>query len=385
MYFIDQLFMQQDHFGEDLPRVGTAIYEKFDLETGEKIKSGIDKKIIEGSYSTVITVRCDGHRVRVEGNPSRWQRKDNLFGYKTIDECVEVFNKVLAFYELPPFTKLTRIFHRANQGDGKRAGMFSDGAEITLIDITRNHEVGEGNEQSFIRGMSSMKIGNAREPKLYPDGNTCNWSEASKWSMTKLYNKGAELRRQLKKATRKNLKNPLPEEEIKHREKLIEFVESRGVVREEHSLRQLLLKRYSLQFYGNNTLAEFLPHIQDLENAMKTISISHDRHLTVAEQLINGGVVDTVRKANTTMNYFTLWQNGVDLTTVIKDTQFKQHKGRLKKIGIDISQKFDVTRMCPTLVRSEVIEVKPLSSPDWYVHATVHETNLLPFTARLAS
>lgn len=387
MFFIDQLFIQQDHYEGGLPLVGQYMYAKFDMETGEDIPGGISKKLIEGSYSTLITVRCDGTRIRVEGNPSRWQRKDNLFGYDKLDDCVAVYNKVLAFYGLPPFTKCTRIYHRADQGDGKRAGMVSDGAEITLIDLTRNHEVGKGNESSFIRGMSSMKIGNAREPKLYPDGNTCNWSEASKWSMTKLYNKSADMKRLLKKATRKNLKNPLPPSEIEHREKLINYIESRGVVREEHSLRQLLLKRYHLQFYGNVNEADFLPHIQDLENAMKTISISGDKHLSIAQQLVKSGACKTLRMANTTQHVFNSWQLGEDLMGEdgLNRSQFYVHKSRLKKIGIDIGQKFDVSRMCPTLVRSEVIEIKPLSSPDWYVHATVHETNLLPFKARLAS
>ncbi|EKG45573.1 fumarate reductase iron-sulfur domain protein, partial [Vibrio cholerae HC-55A1] len=30
------------------------------------------------------------------GNPSRWQRMDNLFGLTTLDECVEIYNHVLA-------------------------------------------------------------------------------------------------------------------------------------------------------------------------------------------------------------------------------------------------------------------------------------------------
>lgn len=65
----------------------------------------------------------------------------------------------------------------------------------------------------------------------------------------------------------------------------------------------------------------------------------------------------------------------------MKQSQFYQHKARLKTIGIDIGQKFDVSRMCPTLKRSDVIEVKPLEVPSWYKMPVVAETNILPFRA----
>lgn len=92
--------------------------ERVELETGERLPPSVNQKILEGSFSTKLTIRCDGTRVRVEGNPSRWQRIDNLFGLQTLDECVAVYNHVLATYDLPPFTKNTRFSHRQS-ADGK--------------------------------------------------------------------------------------------------------------------------------------------------------------------------------------------------------------------------------------------------------------------------
>jgi len=91
------------------------------------------------------------------------------------------------------------VLYQRQTPDGKRARSIGNGAEITGIDWTVNHKVGKGNEQSFIRGMSSMQLGRGHTPKLYPDGNTCNWGESSTWNMTKLYNKAIELKRHLKK------------------------------------------------------------------------------------------------------------------------------------------------------------------------------------------
>ncbi|BDP37765.1 hypothetical protein VA208B3_41610 [Vibrio alginolyticus] len=358
--------------------VGTHVIERVDMESGEKLPPSVNQKILEGSYSTKLTIRCNGNRVRVEGNPSRWQRMDNLFGLKTLDECVSIYNHILAKYDLPPFTKNTRLHHRQT-AERKSSCLVGDGAEITLIDWTRNHMVGRGREASFIRGMSSVQIGRGREPKLYPNGMTCNWGEASEWMMDKLYCKAFELKEHLKKDKRK--KKGVTTEQLNYINQLISYCEEQGVVREEHSLRQKLLKRHNLQFYGLVDEQDFYAHLNDIENAMNTLHATHDEHQSIAHQLLSSGAVDTLRQANTTMSYFTMWQHGTDLRDILKDSQFYQHKARLKQIGIDISRPFDVSRMCPTLKRSEVIEVAPLPVPDWYQMPQVTQSNILPFRA----
>lgn len=370
--------MQQDYPDGGLPFVGTHVIERVDLESGEKLPPSVNQKVLEGSYSTKLTIRCNGNRVRVEGNPSRWQRMDNLFGLKTLDECVAIYNHVLAKYDLPPFTKNTRLHHRQTS-ECKSSSLIGDGAEITLIDWTRNHRVGRGHEASFIRGMSSVQIGRGRDPKLYPNGMTCNWGEASEWMMNKLYCKAFELKEHLKKDKRK--KKGVTEEQLNYINHLISYCEEQGVVREEHSLRQKLLKRHNLQFYGLVDEQDFHAHLNDIENAMNTLHATHDEHQSIAHQLLHSGAVDTLRQANTTMSYFTMWQHGTDLRDILKNRQFYEHKARLKCIGIDISRPFDVSRMCPTLKRSEVIEVAPLPIPSWYQMPLVTQSNILPFSA----
>ncbi len=370
--------MQQDHPQGGLPLVGKHVIERVELETGEKLPPSVDQKFIEGSYSTKLTIRCDGTRVSVKGNPSRWQRMDNLFGFKTLDECVAVFNHVLAQLGLPPFTKNTQVSYRQSS-DGKNLQLVGNGAEITSIDWTINHEVGQGNELTFIRGMSSMQIGRGRKPNLYPNGHSCYWSGNSTWIATKLYNKAAELKEHLQKDNRK--KNGVSDDRQSYIESLIQYCETHGVVREEHSLRQALIKRHNLQFYGRVTEADFNPYLKDIDNAMNTIQISHDEHQTIADQLLNVGAVKSRQAANATQCYALMWQHGSDLRQTLSERQFYEHKGRLKKIGIDIGQQFDVSRMCPTLRRSETIEVKPLQIPNWYHMPVVSQSNILPFKA----
>nr|WP_268968927.1 phage/plasmid replication protein [Vibrio anguillarum] len=76
-----------------------------------------------------------------------------------------------------------------------------------------------------------------------------------------------------------------------------------------------------------------------------------------------------------------LWQSGTDISHILTRSNYFVHKARLKQIGLDIGQPFDVTRMCPTLRRSEVIEVKPLSIPSWYQLPVVAKSNVMPFRA----
>lgn len=92
------------------------------------------------------------------GNPSRWQRMDNLFGLTTLDECVEIYNHVLAQYDLPPFTKNTRLFPRQTP-DGKSTSLVGDGAEITSIDWTRNLSVGKAENHPLSVGCPQCKLG----------------------------------------------------------------------------------------------------------------------------------------------------------------------------------------------------------------------------------
>ena len=81
-WFIDKLNVHQD-YPEPLPLVGNQMVIRVDLATGDLVSESPNFKIVEGSYSTKLTVRCNGSRVSVTGNPGRYGRVDNLFGLTT--------------------------------------------------------------------------------------------------------------------------------------------------------------------------------------------------------------------------------------------------------------------------------------------------------------
>lgn len=358
-YFVDKLSMHQDH-QTVLPLVGEYLCVQEDLQTGEVVSKTPNSLHLEGSYSSKVTIRCNGSRVSVSGNPSRYNRLDNLFGFSTIDECVRVFNVLLAKHGLPPFTKCSWVKHGQSE-DGKKARVITDGAVITAIDWTRNHTVGQGNVQHFLRGLSSQSIGRAKVGHLYSNGCTLNWGEGSEYKMTSIYDKENDLKRQRKKRLK-----AVSEQDAAYYDELISYCRDHGVAREEHKFKRLFLNKNNLRFYGLFKDCDFEPYLKSIDEVIGRCEVTGMRQQSIADQLLDKGIVKSRQAANATQVYASMWMDGEDLSRHLNRSQFYVHKGRLKSIGLDVSSPFDVTRMAPVITQRKVIQVSPLLMPSWY-------------------
>lgn len=185
-------------------------------------------------------------------------------------------------------------------------------------------------------------------------------------------------------------------EDSEYYDQLIDYCDSFGVVREEHSFKREFLRRKDLCFYGLVSEADFRPFLEDLEKAMKRLEVTHTEYESIADQLIGEGVCKSRQSANSTQSVYLLWLHGQKIK---RNSQYYVHSARLKEIGIDIAVDFDVTRLPIQIRRQEIIDVKPLPVPDWYQTAKVetvkkvvgldipyipayHETsNVLPFVS----
>jgi len=206
-FFIDKLNVTQDYLqdGERLPFVGKEGFYRFDLATGETQKEPIVSDLrLEGSYSSMVTVKCDGFRISVYGNPSRWGRMDNLWGLKTFDECIGVYNHILQGLGLPALTKCTTFQFKAAQDGGKNMKVYN-GAIIKHVDFTRNLSLGLGNEKPFMKALSGHSINRSVSPYLYPNENTVEWysknvqGNGSTYRYVKVYCKTTDLLKHQKK------------------------------------------------------------------------------------------------------------------------------------------------------------------------------------------
>ena len=370
-FFIDKLCVTQDHLpvdGEMLPVVGQFKNFRVDLKTGESAET-VSYLKLEGSFSSSLIIRSNGYRVEVYGNPSRWQRIDNLYGLKTIDECIAVYNHILLGLGLPVFTKCTQYLYLAST-TGK-PNKTANGAIIKHIDFTRNLAVGLGNERAYNKALSTQSIGRSVPPFLYPDENTVEWYGANMQKMSgstfryiKVYTKTADLLRNQKK-----LCKGVNEQDFQYFEDLLQFTVRNGVIREEHSFKREYLKKHNLFAYGLFKETDFIAELQVITDIRKRLEVNNMKYETIADQLLTEKICTNRQSANATQCHYSMWLHGEYMDK--RSTQFKVHKKRLLQLGIDISVKLDITRAPIRLKSIEVIEVKSIDAPSWYRHPVV--------------
>lgn len=361
MRFIDWLKVTQTHPGGGLPLVGEEMISVIDLSTGEPVRESPNMKRLEGSYSSKLSIRCDGSTVTVDGNPSRWHRLDNLFGVQTFDEAIQVYNIILQEHGLPPYTKATRLDWLQGEDGQGAARAATDGACFLRVDWTQNLEVGKNNELPFLRALSSQSAGKGKQPQLYANGHTVDWARRSTLWYLKAYNKAHEMREHLTKARLKQLTSG----DIDYLEKLIGYCQQYGIVRVEKEFKSAFLKRKNLCYYGMTKEADFDSYLTDIDAILERVEMATANYETIADQLLDKGIVTSRQSANATQGYALAWLHGRDMRHTMGRSQFYEHKRRLLALGLDISNPCDITRL-PQITREREIVVRPALPPSWY-------------------
>lgn len=364
--FFDWLAVSQEH-DHDLPAVTDIVIETICRRTGERLSSREPQFKHEGSWSTSITINVQGRRVFVEGNPSRIDREDNLLGYATLEQCLTVYNRILAEYGLPPFTRCTRVFVRQGD-DGSKAQLVADGAVIHAVHLTSNHSVGKGNVLAYLRGLSSQSIGR-NIGYLYPNGRTVTWTpkaegKGGRLQYRKAYDKAHDLADKLLPRVKRAFGEDSPE--YAYVKRVQQYCEEQGVVRFEQELKAEFLKRKHMAFWGLFDEGQFAQLHDEFLGVDTRLKVNAMDMVTIAQQLVIEGICTNTKAANTTAMYVHLWMQGqsFDLTK----SQVQTHRARLNRIGIDIGRPCDLTRFSPVIVREirEVTRVSKLAYPDWY-------------------
>lgn len=363
-YFFDWLTVHQD-YPHPLPLIGNRACVWFDATTDEYLQTTSPSYKHEGSFSTSIQIKVSGNRLTISGNPSRIDRQENLFGFKTMEECIAVYNRILLTYGLPPLTKCTRVWHGSPDKKGKFT-TFTDGAVIHESHITSNKAVGKKLEDDYIKGISTLSFRNSI-PRLHTNGKTCDWltktGKGGRLIYPSVYNKAFELRlHALPKILRKfGAESP----EYAYLMQVIEYCELHGVVRFELKIKSEFLSRENCRYYGlfnesifSNLITEFC----SLDGKLQVEAMNLE---TIGERLLREGVVSDVRAANTTSLYAINWMHGrvYDLSK----SQTQTHRARLRKIGIDIARPCDQTKFSLiNVVSTQTIFIRTLEVPEWY-------------------
>ncbi|WNO11422.1 phage/plasmid replication protein [Teredinibacter sp. KSP-S5-2] len=357
MWFIDKLNVQQE-YDFRLPIVGEHGVLRYDLATGEAISDSPKSLKLEGSYSSMITIRSNGSKISIQGNPSRFNRTENVFGFTSFDDCVAVYNSILLRLDLPVLTKATSFDYLQGE-DGTRAKLVSDGAMFDHIDFTRNFSVGKGAERAFIKALSGHRIGKGQEPYLYPNGMTVDWYKGSDLHYKKVYCKSCDLIKHQKKRLKK-----ADDDQFEYYRKLINWCNDLGLLREEHSFKQTFLRRKKLCFYGLTKESDFSEFLRDVEGVIKRFTVMNTQYESVSDQLLSNNVVKSQQAANATQCVYLKWLHGDDLN--LGRSQYYEHRRRLLSLGVDISMPRDITKMPLSIRSNDLIDIKSVAIPDWY-------------------
>lgn len=364
--FYDWIKAYQD-YPYDLPKVGDVICRRFDAETEALLSTSVPAFFAEGSYCTTFRIHVCGRRITVDGNASRLNRLDNVFGIETLDGCMRVINAVLVELGLPEMTKCKKL---QQLQDGS---YLADGAVFQRLDLTSNFYVGQGNERAFLRGISSQRFRNSIA-YLYPDGNTCVWTPKGGEKAGSLvypgnYNKAAELDAHLLPKVKRTFGED--SDEFRYVRELRDWCASVGMVRSELKCRSEYLKREGLRFWGLFDEQKLREIHRGFLMVGEKCEINNFDLLTVADELLAKGICEHRKAAMTTAGYAHIWQSGQQFD--FETSAVKKHRARLRQIGIDIKLPFDATRHGVVFIRNvrEIERVFQMPTPAFYRPAVV--------------
>ncbi len=367
--FIDWLTISQEH-DHDLPIVGNIVHLTIDANTDEVLSTRQPRFKHEGSFSTSVTIHIQGRKIRVEGNPSRVGRLDNLFGHQTIEQCVSVYNALLREYGLPGFSRCTYLDIRQGCSGAKSGDRIADGAKIERIDLTTNVALGEGNVLAYLRGVSSQRIGHSIG-FLYPNGRTVAWTpkgngKGGRLQYRKAYDKSFEMDQNCLPKVKRAFGES--SEEYTYVKRVRDYCAQEGVVRMEQELKSEFLQREALCYWGlfdERRLTELHREFLKIDEKLKVTAMDI---VSISEQLLAEKIVETTRSANTTAMYAIQWMTGQRFDFGKKQVQ--THAARLNRIGINIRNACDTSRFAPVFVRQcREVTKSNLAIPAWYQRA----------------
>lgn len=329
--FCDWISIYQDHPpGQPLLNGGKVISLDSDGSLNWQTVATFEA---EGSFDSRIKLSCDGRRVRLQGNVSRWNRPDNVFGYSVL-ECVTIANQILALFGLPPFSA-SGGFLTADDGH------MCTGAIITRLDLTCNFATGSAaNCESTINWAAGQKL-KTKEPRSYGVSGV-TWGEGSKFWYGKCYDKARDYLRLHPVGS----KNHVPE--------LSRWLSDSGIFRLELGLKSRYLKQKNLWR---------LQSWRKIESATESVECAVFR--VFLNDLIGGVVVmdELLNIPGRAGELAVAWRDGADLKKRLSHNTFYRYRRELLVYGIDIAVPSRADRVATQV---KLVELRPAIVPAFY-------------------
>lgn len=317
--FIDWLTITQLHPEGGHPVIVGGLVVGYDRDGNARFERASPSRL-GGSHSTSLQIRSDGGFTSLSGNIGRFSRQDNVFnlGFR---ETVAKANRIMLAQGLPAFTS----------GWTAHNGQYTRGAQISRVDITANFATGsESQARALIRWLANRSVSRMKKGR---SGDESVW-----WSntrhMLKAYIKHIEMQ-----------KHGIAEDDPSY-----QLCKDTGVVRVELELKRRLLNDLGLNKLENVTDEKLIKVFHDETEIFKRVDRSEEPDILDA--------IPTKSRI-----YAAAWLAGQDLTGVASRATLFRHAKILREYGIDILEPRNVERFP---VKVNVIELQPLSMPDWY-------------------
>ncbi|AXH74271.1 MAG: hypothetical protein [Microviridae sp.] len=296
--------------GVPLPRLS----ERFSLDasTGELLPRGVEPLQVAGDRGSSVRLWSDGSRYLFDGNPSKGDRLEAVFGLSAVD-AVATVQRIVVSQGFPA---------------------FSDDAVVTRLDLNRNFCYGAQGAEA-LRALSTGRYGSLRRST---EVNSVTWGADSRYRELCVYGKATELRRHVSKHRGSD---------ALYLRSLCDWLEPLGVLRFE-----LRLKR-SLVDFGLRRLGAL--------NDERCSSVFDEEVLPMTElERISLSELDGVpmRLVGALSAFFL----GFDLRTMMSRTQFWRVRKELLALGYDVS--VPVTkRFVPKAVYMQAVELERDGAP----------------------
>lgn len=277
-------------------------------ESGEVEWESVKRKEVQGSHSTIVTVKGGGNgtmgEIEVSGNPAKWLQGHNLFGSGSV--------RYLAYRMLAGITRELGLTPTMEDRRAWWRGEF----ELLRVDITRMYDLGEPQRVTKFLAAALAVAHSKYQQASVSKGGTVYIGQHSRRISLKLYDKYGELH-----ARGKGHKLPAT---IKgeDRERLLQF--AYGKLRVELTARTTELQDRGLRdgrAWRRETAERVLDRYLERLEMGDTMRLSEDRSAALPRRL---------------QLVYDSWRNGRDIRAMYSERTFFRYRREMLAYGIDL-------------------------------------------------
>jgi II/X family phage/plasmid replication protein len=330
--FVDWIAVSQYHGERAREWVGSLKFSGLTGRLGEtdpgEICESAGPRALTGSYDTTLNIKSHNGWVTVKGNPSRFNRPDNLFGYE-LDEGMFLINEQLGRLGLPVFQPGEEMKPTAKEIEQGKLPAWT-GAAFMRLDLTENYSAG-----SELHARLAIRSYQARA-KAYAKKGT--WGEETAMfynshTAVKGYRKGPDM------------KIHCPESEW------TEWADQTGIVRHELELKSRFLSKTGYRYWGNCTMGTLHQLFEKGTEVLRRPDASLDPM-----------AIECCPAKSRAM--YALWLRGEDVRSLVsRATLYRHRKVLMETASIDIAEPRRTGEVLP-IVR--IIDLAPCRAPAGY-------------------